>query len=295
MLEALTGSLRFIAGTCSGGPAGPFAGLAHELDDVQAVQEVGPATVDGQQVTEFTASLPVSKLLSPRQRRLPANRLPPTASIELELFIAPDGLPVRTTSLWSIQEESIAIQGDILALEVPVVVHAPPTRKTITQAQLRKLERCTERNGTLRCSSAQAIARASALCLSLAVWLAGQRGCHGNSGRLGCRACPTQSASAPDPATPDVTPAPVLYGVADGVATLTLNDPATRNSLSAELIGGLIAGLQRAREDDAVRCVVLASSHEKVFSSGANLGGFSATYHWCTSTSAPRGCSRCCG
>ena len=67
----------------------------------------------------------------------------------------------------------------------------------------------------------------------------------------------------------------VLYGVADGVATLTLNDPATRNSLSAELIGGLLDGLRRAREDDAVRCVVLASSHEKVFSSGANLGGFS--------------------
>ena len=67
----------------------------------------------------------------------------------------------------------------------------------------------------------------------------------------------------------------VLYDVSDGVATLTLNDPATRNALSAELIGGLIDGLQRARDDDAVRCVVLASSHEKVFSSGANLGGFS--------------------
>jgi enoyl-CoA hydratase/carnithine racemase len=62
----------------------------------------------------------------------------------------------------------------------------------------------------------------------------------------------------------------------DGVATLTLDDPDTRNSLSAELLGELIAGLQRAREDEQVRCVVLASSHEKVFSSGANLSGFSA-------------------
>jgi enoyl-CoA hydratase/carnithine racemase len=68
---------------------------------------------------------------------------------------------------------------------------------------------------------------------------------------------------------------PVLYEVVDGVATLTLNDPATRNSLSAELTGALIAGLERARDEEAVRCVVLASSHEKVFSSGANLGGFS--------------------
>jgi enoyl-CoA hydratase/carnithine racemase len=66
----------------------------------------------------------------------------------------------------------------------------------------------------------------------------------------------------------------VLYEVDDGVATLTLNDPDTRNSLSVQLLGELIAGLERARDDADVRCVVLASSHEKVFSSGANLGGF---------------------
>jgi enoyl-CoA hydratase/carnithine racemase len=68
---------------------------------------------------------------------------------------------------------------------------------------------------------------------------------------------------------------PVLYEQAQGgVATITLNDPDTRNALSAELLGGLIAALERARDDEEVRCVVLASSHEKVFSSGANLGGF---------------------
>jgi enoyl-CoA hydratase len=69
----------------------------------------------------------------------------------------------------------------------------------------------------------------------------------------------------------------VLYDVGDtGVATITLNDPDTRNSLSAEMLGGLIEGFQRARDDEQVRCVVLASSHEKVFSSGGNLGGFAA-------------------
>jgi enoyl-CoA hydratase len=66
----------------------------------------------------------------------------------------------------------------------------------------------------------------------------------------------------------------VLYEVADGVATVTLNEPDTRNALSAEILGGLTGALQRARGEEAVRCVVLASSHEKVFSSGANLGGF---------------------
>jgi enoyl-CoA hydratase len=67
----------------------------------------------------------------------------------------------------------------------------------------------------------------------------------------------------------------VLYDVsAAGVATITLNDPDTRNALSPELLGGLIAAFERARGQEDVRCVVLASSHEKTFSSGANLGGF---------------------
>ncbi len=67
----------------------------------------------------------------------------------------------------------------------------------------------------------------------------------------------------------------VLYDVDDaGVATITLNDPDTRNALSPELLGGLIEAFERARDEQPVRCVVLASSHEKTFSSGANLGGF---------------------
>ena len=67
----------------------------------------------------------------------------------------------------------------------------------------------------------------------------------------------------------------ILYDVADtGVATITLNQPDTRNALSNELLGELIDAFEHARADDAVRCVVLASSHDRVFSSGANLGGF---------------------
>jgi enoyl-CoA hydratase len=67
----------------------------------------------------------------------------------------------------------------------------------------------------------------------------------------------------------------VLYEVADsGVARITLNDPDTRNALSPELLDGLIEAFESARDDEAVRCIVLASSHERTFSSGANLGGF---------------------
>ncbi len=69
----------------------------------------------------------------------------------------------------------------------------------------------------------------------------------------------------------------VLYDVAgSGIATITLDDPDTRNALSPELLGGLHEAFESARDSDEVRCVVLASSHEKTFSSGANLGGFAA-------------------
>ena len=74
---------------------------------------------------------------------------------------------------------------------------------------------------------------------------------------------------------PPVAYETLLYDVAgNGVATITLNQPDTRNALSNEVLGDLIDAFESARDDDAVRCVVLTSSHDRVFSSGANLGGF---------------------
>src|ERR671927_1089909 len=71
--------------------------------------------------------------------------------------------------------------------------------------------------------------------------------------------------------------ATVRYDVADGgVATIALDQPETRNALSDELLDDLLAAFTAAREDPTVRCVVLSSTHEKVFSSGGNLSGFAA-------------------
>jgi enoyl-CoA hydratase/carnithine racemase len=68
----------------------------------------------------------------------------------------------------------------------------------------------------------------------------------------------------------------VLYEVADGVATISLNQPESRNALSDEVLDDLIEAFEMARDDDRVGCVVLTSTHEKVFSAGGNLKGFAA-------------------
>jgi enoyl-CoA hydratase len=69
----------------------------------------------------------------------------------------------------------------------------------------------------------------------------------------------------------------ILYDVRDdGVATVTLNTPDNRNALSNQLLTEVTAALESARDDAAVRCVVLTSSHEKVFSAGAALDQFAA-------------------
>jgi enoyl-CoA hydratase/carnithine racemase len=71
--------------------------------------------------------------------------------------------------------------------------------------------------------------------------------------------------------------AKVRYQAAvDGVATIVLDDPETRNALSEQLLGELLSALRDAKADAAARVVVISSSHEKVFSAGANLVDFGA-------------------
>jgi enoyl-CoA hydratase len=69
----------------------------------------------------------------------------------------------------------------------------------------------------------------------------------------------------------------ILYDVRDdGVATVTLNTPENRNALSDALLTDLTDAFESARGDARVRCVVLASSHDTVFSAGGSLDQFAA-------------------
>src|SRR6185295_17164272 len=62
----------------------------------------------------------------------------------------------------------------------------------------------------------------------------------------------------------------LLYRIDGAVARLTLNRPAKRNALNAELIAGLKSSLGKASDDAAVRVVVISGAGSD-FCSGADL------------------------
>jgi methylglutaconyl-CoA hydratase len=64
----------------------------------------------------------------------------------------------------------------------------------------------------------------------------------------------------------------VLYEVARGTATLTLNQPDNRNALTPALLDGLGSGLESATADPSVRIIML-TNNGPAFCAGADLKG----------------------
>jgi methylglutaconyl-CoA hydratase len=84
---------------------------------------------------------------------------------------------------------------------------------------------------------------------------------------------------APRPAAEDAPPSkgttpmsdPVLLSIdARGIATATLNKPAKGNAYDEDLLGALIAGLDKLHDDDSVRALVIRGAG-KHFQAGADL------------------------
>ncbi len=67
-------------------------------------------------------------------------------------------------------------------------------------------------------------------------------------------------------------PAKVKTAVADGVATITLNDPGTLNAAGLELMADLDAAVSAAIADREVRAIII-TGEGRGFCSGANLSG----------------------
>ena len=65
----------------------------------------------------------------------------------------------------------------------------------------------------------------------------------------------------------------LLYRVEEHVATVTINREEKRNTISAEAVTLFHEFLDRALADDAVRAVCVTAAGDRVFCSGADLGG----------------------
>ena len=63
----------------------------------------------------------------------------------------------------------------------------------------------------------------------------------------------------------------VIYEVSDGIATLTLNNPQERNSMTADMVAEIVAAMDAAESDPNVR-VVIVTGTAPAFCAGANLG-----------------------
>lgn len=63
----------------------------------------------------------------------------------------------------------------------------------------------------------------------------------------------------------------VLLEIADGVATLTLNNPAERNTLTAPMVDEIVAAMGQVEADSGVGAVVVTGA-APAFCAGANLG-----------------------
>lgn len=66
----------------------------------------------------------------------------------------------------------------------------------------------------------------------------------------------------------------VLYEVADGVATITINRPAKYNALNTAVVTTLRDFFKKSEEDNAVRTVILTGAGEKAFAAGADISEF---------------------
>ncbi len=62
----------------------------------------------------------------------------------------------------------------------------------------------------------------------------------------------------------------LLFEEAEGIVTLTLNDPKTLNSLSDAMLAALKARLEQTAADPDVRCVVLSGAG-RAFCAGHDL------------------------
>ncbi len=146
--EAL-GSQSSSPGSSVSQPGNESQRVAMLVSHAKSITELGRADVDGQAVTRFKLVMPLTALQKPshsRQARTIAREQHKLfkALVHIELFLAESGLPVRTNVDIGFRRRgggALIEQSDITAVNVPVLVQAPPANETITAVELRRLQR----------------------------------------------------------------------------------------------------------------------------------------------------------
>jgi enoyl-CoA hydratase/carnithine racemase len=75
----------------------------------------------------------------------------------------------------------------------------------------------------------------------------------------------------------------LLYGVEDGIATITLNRPDRLNAFTSRMMADLIAAFDETDGDDTVRAVIVTGAG-RAFCAGADLSGGGATFDYARSS-----------
>jgi hypothetical protein len=119
----------------SAGGTGSYAELIDLLATAAGnVSVVGPASVDGQQTTELAAVVkPLALVKGVSQKETEA------LSVELKVFVTESGLPVRVIRSQHFGPIALSDTTDVLAVDTPVSVKAPPASRTISAAKAMKL------------------------------------------------------------------------------------------------------------------------------------------------------------
>jgi enoyl-CoA hydratase/carnithine racemase len=66
----------------------------------------------------------------------------------------------------------------------------------------------------------------------------------------------------------------ILFNIEDGIAKITLNIPEKMNRISIATMKEVVSALKEAKDDDAVRVIVIGATGDGAFCAGANLGDF---------------------
>jgi len=154
------------AGLLAGAPANAseqsFAKLTELLGLTDGITESPAQTVDGQATSVFKASIDLARIssLSSPGKRTVLRHLQPVA--DLQVYLAEDGLPVRIVLALKLKPEhgrvyELVTQSDLLAIDIPVSVQAPPASQTISLHRLEQIEK--RRKHPAKRSSASGSAR----------------------------------------------------------------------------------------------------------------------------------------